>query len=233
MRLIPLSGKYATGHFTHARVDDQDYAYLNQWRWKAKPNGAGTHIYAMRTEYVDGKSRNVWMHREVLGLGRDDPHDTDHEDHDTVNNTRANLRRVTRSENQRNRRMVLLSGECAKCGSDFHLFVSAGGERRLYCSDRCYLATQDHPFCTVYFQRCQNCQSSFVARDISHVYCKDVCRNKALRAATGDAAGKAYYQRNREAMRAKSAKRYEENKASILARQRARRARKAEASSSV
>lgn len=231
MRLIPLSGKYATGHFTHAKVDDEDYAYLSKWRWKAKPNGRGTHIYAVRVELVDGVYQNVWMHRVVLGLSRDDPRDTDHRDHDTVNNRRCNLEPVSRAENQRRRRIVIADGNCARCERAFYLFVPIGSERRMYCSEECSSAASyeagRHPFSTVYFRECAPCGRTFVARESDHRYCSDLCRNRQLRSDTSDAAGRSYYKRNRSKIIAASKQRYDLNKESILQRQRERRATRA------
>lgn len=33
MKLIQLTGKFATGENTFAKVDDEDYDYLMQWKW--------------------------------------------------------------------------------------------------------------------------------------------------------------------------------------------------------
>jgi hypothetical protein len=74
-----------------AIVDDADFDTLSRWRWTRHPKG-----YATRTA-TRGK---ILMHRQILGepIG-----DVDHRNRDKLDNTRANLRVVTRSENMHNR----------------------------------------------------------------------------------------------------------------------------------
>jgi hypothetical protein len=45
------------------------------------------------------------MHRDILGLLRDDPRVVDHIDGNPLNNCRANLRICTQAENTMNRRL--------------------------------------------------------------------------------------------------------------------------------
>lgn len=92
---IPLS----RGLF--AIVDADDYEFLMQWKWYAKVGPRS--VYAWRDQYLPGGKRiKIFMHRVILetpaGMG------TDHVDCDGLNNTRGNLRSVTRSQNQMNRR---------------------------------------------------------------------------------------------------------------------------------
>ena len=56
MKLIPLTqGKFAM-------VDDEDYEWLNQWKWCAQNcNG----IYAARGVVVNGKKRNIRMQNVI------------------------------------------------------------------------------------------------------------------------------------------------------------------------
>jgi len=70
---IELGGKYAVGEHRFALVDDADFAWLNAWRWKAKPNGDHNNIYAIRTQKIGRICADIRMHREVLGLPRGDP----------------------------------------------------------------------------------------------------------------------------------------------------------------
>lgn len=184
MRLIPLNGKHATGHFSNARVDDEDFAYLSQWRWKAKPNGGGTLIYAVRNTLVDGINKTVRMHREVLGLSFSDPHDTDHKDHDTVNNCRSNLEKVSRSENCRRQRVVVLSGQCGHCESEYHLFVPIGARhQRAYCSDKCAeLAAKERSVGEpIGSHQCWACGVEFVPEIRGQQYCSKRCNDKGAR----------------------------------------------------
>lgn len=81
-----------------ALVDDQDYAYLSQWRWRVNSKG-----YAIRSETINGKEVVYCMHRIILGAKRGQY--VDHINHDRLNNIRANLRLCTQSQNQANRRL--------------------------------------------------------------------------------------------------------------------------------
>ena len=81
-----------------AVVDDEDYGWLSQWRWKLNSSG-----YAVRqTSRADGKRREVRMHRALLGLADDDPREGDHINRDRLDNRRTNLRAVPPAENRRN-----------------------------------------------------------------------------------------------------------------------------------
>ncbi len=98
MKKIPL-----TRHAC-AFVDDCDYEMLVAHRWYAHVHIHDKNlVYARRTAYENGRQRTVLMHREILG---DIPPGmvVDHIDHNTTNNTRANLRIVAQPQNSRNRR---------------------------------------------------------------------------------------------------------------------------------
>jgi hypothetical protein len=84
-----------------ACVDDTDYEWLSAFRWSANI-GDGGKVYPIAC--VAGV--NHYMHRVILGLGKrkDDKRVVDHIDGDTLNNTRANLRICTPSQNAMNSR---------------------------------------------------------------------------------------------------------------------------------
>lgn len=90
MKKIALTqGKYAL-------VDDADFEELNQYKWHYSGG------YARRNaKVVDGKREIAQMHRFILQTP--DGFDTDHIDHNGLNNQRANLRVATRSQNQMNK----------------------------------------------------------------------------------------------------------------------------------
>lgn len=88
---IPLTqGKFAT-------VDAADYDWLNQFNWHVTMKG-----YAARTTRPNGKTVTVLMHRVIMSTP--EPLFTDHIDGDKLNNTRANLRFCTNSQNHMNRK---------------------------------------------------------------------------------------------------------------------------------
>lgn len=90
MKQIPLTqGKFAL-------VDDEDYEWLNQWKWYYS-NG-----YAVRGDYSGGKRKTVWMHRVILSDELKPGMVCDHVNRVGVDNRRGNLRVCTQAENMRN-----------------------------------------------------------------------------------------------------------------------------------
>lgn len=78
-------------------VDDDDFDWLNVWKWCAIKSKRT--FYAVRTEY-NPKKRTIYMHKEILSrMG----FQTDHKDHNGLNNQRSNLRVATVKENNRNK----------------------------------------------------------------------------------------------------------------------------------
>jgi hypothetical protein len=95
MKKIPLTqGLYAL-------VDDEDFEYLNQWKWYAAKQG--NDFYAFRQEYFPSlkKQKTVRMHREVMS---DDERDLDHIDGNGLNNQKINLRFCSHRQNHQNRK---------------------------------------------------------------------------------------------------------------------------------
>lgn len=78
-------------------VDDEDYEYLNQFRWRAKKDGKT--YYAYRTKRIEGKQHYIAMHREIMKTPPD--LQVDHKDWNGLNNQRSNLRNCTRNDNCR------------------------------------------------------------------------------------------------------------------------------------
>lgn len=83
-----------------ALVDEADSALVLGSSWRAwRGRGAGWYAYA--TIHVDGKRKDVKMHRTILGLKLGDP-EVDHVNGDGLDNRRANLRIATSSQNHMN-----------------------------------------------------------------------------------------------------------------------------------
>lgn len=80
-----------------AILDDDDFAILRKWKWQAIKSKQT--YYAVRTEYKPSK-RTVYMHKEILSRPG---FQTDHIDHNGLNNTKANLRLATITQNNRNK----------------------------------------------------------------------------------------------------------------------------------
>ena len=98
MKKIKLTkGKYAL-------VDDEDFDYLNQWRW------CDSHGYAMRSQYLgggrkNGKSKSIFMHRVVMKVEDKNTKDIDHINRNRADNRKSNLRFCTPSQNLANSKL--------------------------------------------------------------------------------------------------------------------------------
>jgi hypothetical protein len=82
-------------------VDDDDYEWLNRWKWHY------SHGYAMRRISKHGKF--IHMSRLILGI-KSSKIFADHIDRNGLNNQRSNLRVATRSQNNANRTIIGSSG---------------------------------------------------------------------------------------------------------------------------
>lgn len=95
MKKIKLSqGKFAL-------VDDEDYEYLNQWKWYAQK--VKNTFYAIRTDRTSGKRKTIRMHRIIMNTP--EKMETDHKDHFGLNNQKYNLRNCTKHQNSMNKKL--------------------------------------------------------------------------------------------------------------------------------
>ena len=81
-----------------ALVDDEDFEYLNQFKWYALKSYS-TH-YAVRGIRLKGKGITILMHRVILNMPKEMK--TDHINHESLDNRRVNLRICTDSQNAMN-----------------------------------------------------------------------------------------------------------------------------------
>lgn len=103
MKTVLLGGAKAAGRV--AIVDDEDYDLVMAYRWhileKVKmlsARGLDT-VYARTHETRNGKRTTLLMHMLITGWPQ-----TDHADHNGLNNQRYNLREASRSQNRGNQR---------------------------------------------------------------------------------------------------------------------------------
>lgn len=90
MKIIKLTNGYET------KVSDEDFEFLSRWRWFRNKSG-----YVQRTEYVTATKRKIiCMHRVILNTPKGMV--SDHSNHDTLDNTRENLRICTYKQNGAN-----------------------------------------------------------------------------------------------------------------------------------
>lgn len=78
----------------HIMVDDEDYDQLMKFNWIWRNGYACTKLFG---SYIG-------MHRVIMGAMRGDPDLIDHKNGNHRDNTRANLRRANRFQNQQNRK---------------------------------------------------------------------------------------------------------------------------------
>jgi hypothetical protein len=100
VRTIPLTqGK-------EALVDDCDYEYLTQWKWRFERGGHRRTGYAVCWDAGSKLRKLVKMHRLVAERGglTTDGKQIDHVDGNGLNNCRDNLRLATSSQNRANLR---------------------------------------------------------------------------------------------------------------------------------
>lgn len=87
-----------------ALVDDEDYEYLNKFKWQAYKKYNNCYAgRALSRRLNNGKQKTIFMHREILSLEVGNIQ-ADHIDHNGLNNQRSNLRVATPSQNTFNRR---------------------------------------------------------------------------------------------------------------------------------
>jgi hypothetical protein len=99
MKTVPLHGAKAAGRV--AIVDDADYDLVMQHRWRVwelvRANGTINGPYAVANLVRDGRPCVVRMHMLLTGWAL-----TDHQDRNTLNNRRSNLRPATFLQNLTN-----------------------------------------------------------------------------------------------------------------------------------
>jgi hypothetical protein len=93
MKTVPLYGSKAAGRV--ALVDDEDYAMVMAYRWQAAPRGRV--LYARTSKRVNGRQYFTYMHTLIAGWP-----ETDHRNHDGLDNQRSNLRPASRAQNNAN-----------------------------------------------------------------------------------------------------------------------------------
>jgi hypothetical protein len=135
MKTVPLHGKIAAGRV--ALVDDEDYELVMQYRWNVLErarNGRTHGPYAITdTGYGRTGRRGILMHKLLTGWPQ-----TDHRDHDGLNNQRSNLRPATNSQNHANERpgtgfaSAYKGVSLGSRGHGWQARIRVGGGERLY-----------------------------------------------------------------------------------------------------
>ena len=108
-----------------ALVDDEDFEYLNRWKWHINDNG-----YAVRTKYTKlgfkkYEMKRIYMHREVNNTL--DGFQTDHINQNRLDNRRINLRMANNQQNAFN-------ASLSKANTSGTKGVSWSNERKKWCA---------------------------------------------------------------------------------------------------
>jgi hypothetical protein len=82
-------------------VDDEDYVWLNQWKWSLASHRLKNRIIYYGVRKVCG--HHVKMHREVLGIV-DSKIKIDHVNGNGLDNQKVNLRQANMAQNRQNSR---------------------------------------------------------------------------------------------------------------------------------
>jgi len=97
MKQIPLT----QGQF--ALVDDDDFEWLNSLgKWQAQYDPKMQSFYARHGEYIRGAKKYKVIHMHRILLNAEPGQLVDHENHNTLDNRRCNIRIVTSRQNQYN-----------------------------------------------------------------------------------------------------------------------------------
>ncbi|MCB1176140.1 MAG: hypothetical protein KDK36_01055 [Leptospiraceae bacterium] len=77
-----------------AKVDDQDFPLLSEYKWYINENAERTKLYAMRSRLKEEEGKfpgtKVYMHRFIMKV-KDKSVAVKHKNGDTLDNRRANL----------------------------------------------------------------------------------------------------------------------------------------------
>jgi len=107
---VPLTQGY------EAIIDVSDFHLVDGFSWysqiKRRSDGSIRAVYAVRTCRAGGKMRAIMMHRVIAGTP--EGLETDHQDGNSLNNRRLNLRYASTAQNQRNRKLQINNTSGAK-----------------------------------------------------------------------------------------------------------------------
>lgn len=95
------------GTVVEAIIDTSDLGTVKEFAntWVSRWDPAMRSYYVYGVAKVDGKRKNVHLHRLILNV--QDGLFVDHYDHDTLNNKKSNLRAVTHAQNMQNKRPTI------------------------------------------------------------------------------------------------------------------------------
>ena len=102
-----MSKKIALTQEKFAIVDDEDFDWLNKWKWYAAYDAKRDRWCAQRFEGGRSNRKCIKMHRQILNAYKGEV--VDHKDKNALNNTIQNLRKCSNEENLHNTK-----GKCSR-----------------------------------------------------------------------------------------------------------------------
>lgn len=121
-------------------VDADDYPFLNRYTWYVLKNKAMVG-YARTNIFINGKKITIPMHRLIMGMRTKI---VDHQNRNTLDNRKQNLRFCSASQNQLNRVRPNKTGfKGVQQPPDFkRYFAKIGYKNKIYFSKLCDTAEQ-------------------------------------------------------------------------------------------
>lgn len=105
--LAPMSKTYThlqLGNGGHAIVDEEDFAWLSEFRWHGVRHGNCTYARAIAYPFGSrGGQYSIFMHQLIMRVKGSD---IDHVNGDGLDNRKCNLRLCSKRQNQQNRKKV-------------------------------------------------------------------------------------------------------------------------------
>ncbi len=104
-----IFAKSRSGNLVEILVDDEDYDYLNQYKWriaKSKNTCYATRNITLIDQKNLGLPMSIRMHRDIMGVALQNEKIIDHINHNGLDNQRSNLRICSLAENQANRQKI-------------------------------------------------------------------------------------------------------------------------------
>ena len=84
----------------YALIDDEDFEFLNQWKWSTSSKGYAVRKVQVGVGHKNRTFYNIYMHRVVGNIPEE--LQTDHINHKKLDNRKNNLRAVTNQQNHFN-----------------------------------------------------------------------------------------------------------------------------------
>jgi len=97
-----MRGQITLSSGNHVLVDDEDYEFLSQWKWKERGGTAVRNKHVGTVDWRSGKRKDttILMHRLIMNAPAG--MDVDHINGNRLDNRKANLRICTHAQNRAN-----------------------------------------------------------------------------------------------------------------------------------